>query len=134
MICAQIVYIQIIFLYKHSETGVLRRTDLFQSIFDDQTVFILQLHDIPHGRNGRKLQKLHPLMLRNSKILIDHVYKLPCYDRTANFMVRIRLPVLLRINHCICRRQNLSISIYRYFMMIGHHNRHAKLLCDADLL
>ena len=48
-------------------------------------------------------------------------------------MERVSLPVLLRVDHSVRRRQDLTILIDRNFVVVRHHDRHSQLFRDADL-
>ena len=132
MVGAEIHDIQVVFLDELPESQVLRRSDLFQPIFHDQAVLILELHHIAHRGDSRKLQEVHPLAFRNFKILVEHLDELPGHHSATDLMERVGLPVLLRVNDRIRRRQDLSVLIHRDLVVICHNNCHAQLFRDAD--
>jgi len=95
--------------------------DPLKAFFYDDAVLTRQVDDVPHRGKCGILQQV----FRLSSHRLD---QLPGNGRTAEILVRIGVPFLLRVH------DGIGLRSLQHFMMVCHDDRHSERLCKLDLI
>ena len=101
-------------------------------------VLILELHHISHRSHSRQLHHFQPLLPGYPRPLIKNLDQLVGHHGPADLGKWVGAVPPLRVYQGVCGRQQILLRAILQgpglnIMMVCHHHRHPKLLCQSDL-
>ena len=113
-------------LEERAEARVRRLADLLETEFHDDTVLILQFHDVTDGRDGGKLEEIEVGILRKTVVFVEHGDDLPGNDGTADVRIWVAAVFPFRIHDRARRREDVPrltavilVVLLPHVMMVG---------------
>ena len=138
VIWRQLIYIHTSTSHQRLQSQILRPFQHIQSLFNENTVFVHQIHNITNRCDCHIFHQIICIFRIFSHGFHQSLHQLVSNRSPAQPFERISTVLLLRIHNRICLRQNISSSRTNFrirdLMMIRHHNRHSHTFCIGDLL